>query len=76
MPEFTDAEKKVLPLLTLPEIIAAHRLDRSVSSIKIHKTNIIQKINAGNLCSAIAKLATLGVEFELLPSTSSTQLSK
>jgi DNA-binding NarL/FixJ family response regulator len=63
---FTPTEQRVLPLLTQPEKIAAHRLDFSVSALKYHKINIIRKTGTANLCSAIAALAMQGQAFEIM----------
>jgi DNA-binding NarL/FixJ family response regulator len=61
----TPGEQRVIPLLTQPEKIAAHRLGVSVSAIRYHKINIIRKTRTANLCSAIAALAMQGHEFDI-----------
>lgn len=63
--EFTPQQLKVIPLLTLPEKVAAERLGKSQPTLKLHKREVIQKLGVKNTASAVAVLAQAGHSFDL-----------
>lgn len=67
MGHLTPAERRYLPLMALPIDIAAHRLNRSVSAIKLYSVSIARKLGAGNRSGAIVIAARAGVDLEVMP---------
>ncbi|OOY20851.1 hypothetical protein BMI86_10110 [Thioclava sp. DLFJ5-1] len=66
LPEFTEAERQVMPLMTLPLKVCSHRLGCSESNVKSHFASIRRKLGVMNRECAVAILVRAGVQMELL----------